>query len=809
MAANQAQSAESSVRSSGQGSTIKPSFLDALPYFIPVAIFPLVVAAAMYGEWWLAGPFAFFWVADNLDTKLGTEERHVDRTEARRGQVFWYKLAVWLWVALYPPTLLFALWRMFAAGHLAVWEAVVLVLALGSMARLTLNAGHDMMHRRTAWERRIGEFLMASVSFPQEITEHIYVHHTHIGTPRDSVSAPKGQSFWRYLPRSVAYSLLDTWRVERDRLARGRLPVWHYTNPVWRYVLETAAWYAVAYWIGGAWGILAFAVICAIGILQLRMADYIQHYGLQRVRLPGGRYERFEARHSWSAAYRVSNWVYYNAQRHADHHTAAGRLYALLKHSGPDEAPQLPGTYAKMGNMALFPRRWFRTMDPLVERWRTRFYPEIDDWSAYDSAAYAARPDAFEEIAEILAGAPRMGTWIDDDPGLLDCLRTREFTDLNLPEGFGPDSEFETVARRGLTRVYWTHEFGVPQMREQLAELPFKDAREATETTCGWSNGKVFQIGVHTIRGNLSPVEAGTALSHVAEASIAHVLAAVEEEFAERRAGGPGSEVAVVLMGEIASGEAAPGADFDVLFLHDGGSADYADALCRRFHEALRGLSRDSRLFAPLPHGREPRTLQSLAEFREHHRTAAPAAELRALFRARCVFAAGDPGLATRFDEARREILTHGVARDALIAGLREPGGAGTEPDPWRLDELTGGLGDVEDAARLLQLTHGEACPDVLVPGAASAFRTLGGRGLIPADAAGNLEETATMWRNLRGILSLAVEDGGSLEAAGAPVKATIARSCGLGDFGALEDKIRDTASRAVADIAAISRMPA
>ncbi|MCY4310296.1 MAG: hypothetical protein OXC54_03135, partial [Rhodospirillaceae bacterium] len=49
---------------------IEPSFLDALPYFIPIAIFPLVCAAAMYGGWWLAGPFAFFWVADNLDTWL-------------------------------------------------------------------------------------------------------------------------------------------------------------------------------------------------------------------------------------------------------------------------------------------------------------------------------------------------------------------------------------------------------------------------------------------------------------------------------------------------------------------------------------------------------------------------------------------------------------------------------------------------------------------------------------------------------------------------------------------------------------------
>ena len=724
MATNQAETVGLSSGSPGPGEVLDPSFGNALPYFIPVAIFPLVVAAAMYGGWWLAGPFAFFWIADNLDTALGTEERNLDRTRAGRGRMVWYKLAVWVWVALYPPTLVFALWQMFAADHLVVWEAVVLVLALGGMARLTLNAGHDMMHRRTAWERRIGEFLMASVSFPQEITEHIHVHHAHIGTPRDSVSAPRGQSFWRYLPRSVAYSILDAWRVERDRLARRRRPVWHYTNPVWRYAFETVAWYALAYWIGGAWGIVAFAVICAMGILQLRMADYIQHYGLQRIRLPGGRYERFQARHSWSAAYRVSNWVYYNAQRHADHHTSAGRLYALLNHSDADEAPQLPGTYARMGNLILFPRRWFRTMDPLVDRWRAHFHPEIKDWSAYDSAAYAARPDAFEMIAEIFAEAPQMGAWIDNDPGLLDHLRTREFTDLDLPGGFGPDPEFEAVARRGLARVYWIHELGVPQMREQLAELPFQDAKEAAETARSWSDGKVFQIGVHAMRGNLSPAEAGTALSRLAEASIAHVLAAVAEECAEGCARESGSGVAAIVLGDIASGEAAPGTDLRVLFLHDTDPAmsskspvppkspKSVEALCRRFHRGLHTLSRDSLLFKPLfkplpksspksslgslpepllepaPREREPQVIvQSLAAFREHHRTTASASERQELLRARCVFAAGDPDIGARFEDARREILAHDAARDARIAERREP--ADTATDIAGPDEMT------------------------------------------------------------------------------------------------------------------------
>ena len=812
--------AESSVEPGGLGvgtaggeGLIEPSSWRALPYFVPLAIFPLVVMAANHGGWWLAGPFVFLWLADNLDTVFGTEERNLDSKKTRKSQLFWYKLAVWVWVVLYPITLVFALWQILVAEHLATWEAVLMVLALGGMARLTLNAGHDMMHRRTAWERWLGEFLMASVSFPQEVTEHVYVHHAHVGTPKDSVSASKGQSFWQYLPRSVAGSFLDTWRFERDWLARRHLPAWHYTNPVWRYFLESAAWYALAYWIGGVWGLLVLAAICVLGIFQLRMVDYIQHYGLQRIRLSGGRFERVQPWHSWSAAYKFSNWLYYNAQRHADHHIVATRLYALLQHSGEDKAPQLPGTYAKVGGLVLFPRRWFRTMDPLVDRWRAHFYPQVENWRAYDSPAFTARPDAFEVIDEILSAAPRLAAWINRTPELLDSLQAREFTDLELPDGFGPDPEFEAMARRGLARVYWTHEFTVSEMKERIADTPVQDVREMVETARHWSNDKVFQIGVHTMRGNLSPIEAMTALSNVAEAALVTVLSAVEEDFvidavlssADEDVVDPRGQggVAVAVLGDLASGEAAPGAGLDVVFVYDDGPAEYYEALCRRFLDALSALSHDTLLFAPVSHSRAEKLVHSLSNFVKHHQTTGSAGELLALTRARCVFTSGDPDIGRRFDEARREILTNGAARDTVLAELREAPAGAPEPGPLSINDVRGGFRDVERAARCLQLTHGVAS-DVPAPGVDSIFQAASGRGLIPDAPAKRLAEAAKTWRNLRGILRLVAEDDFTPETADPKVKAVIARACGMDDFGALIVAIRDTASRAAADVDAL-----
>ena len=159
--------------------------------------------------------------------------------------------------------------------------------------------------------------------------------------------------------------------------------------------------------MGGAWSVAIFALLCLGVVFSMKTSNYLQHYGLRRIRLPSGKFERVQPWHAWSAARKMDNWLFFNMQRHPDHHATAGRRYPLMQHHGGDMSPQVPGGYGKMFALALFPRRWFATMDPLVDQWRAHFYPQIEDWSAYDSQAFAARPEAFEAIEEILGAAPR------------------------------------------------------------------------------------------------------------------------------------------------------------------------------------------------------------------------------------------------------------------------------------------------------------------------------------------------------------------------------------------------------------------
>ena len=781
---------------------VEPSILNALPHFAPLLIFPLVVVAAVYGGWWVAVPLVFFMLADQFDRFFGLEERNMDPATTRESRLFLYKLSLWLWAALWPVIFVFALWQMLIADHLALWEVGFMVGILAMVAQTVFVVGHELVHRRALWERRLGEFLLASVSYPHYATEHVYIHHPRVCTPLDPGSAPKGLSFWQYLPREVASNILGAWRFERRRLARRQLPTWHHTNAFWRYIVELGVWYGLIYWIGGVWAVVVFFVMCGSVVFTMKLSNYVQHYGLRRIRMPHGRFEPVKPRHAWSAAYKFTNWLYYNMQRHADHHTS-NRRYPLLQHHGEAASPQLPGSYVQMNTLAMSPKRWFAAIDPLLDRQRAQFYPQVDDWSAYDSRAFAARPDAFDAIAEIHASSPRLAAWINESPVLLDRLRDREFTDLELPEGIGPDPEFEEIARCGLARLYWTHELGVSEMKDQLADIHMQDSGEAVDAAREWSNGKVFQIGVHAMRGSLTVSEAGTALSRVAEASIATVLSAVEEDFEDRGVPRDSGGVAVAVVGPLASEEAMPGTELDVRFVCDG-AAGYCEALVRRFRKALRALARDNLMLAPVPR-RGMGEVLSLAALEDQLRQPGSRRALLALCGARCVFASGDDETWDRFRQAVRDGLGRNGDRDLLKAALREAAANEVEPDLLSVADMRGGLRDLDDVALALRSTLLQDESDMQDHDAASVFRTAGRRGLIAAAAGERLAEAAALWRNLHGALRLIAGDGFAVDAATPRVKARIARACALDDFDALAARFHDTAPIAAADLDALA----
>ena len=58
----------------------------------------------------------------------------------------------------------------------------------------------------------------------------------------------------------------------------------------------------------------------------------------------------------------------------------------MLQTYDASEAPQLPYGYPVMTMAAMIPSLWRKVMNPRVRAWRAQYYPEIDDWHAYNKA---------------------------------------------------------------------------------------------------------------------------------------------------------------------------------------------------------------------------------------------------------------------------------------------------------------------------------------------------------------------------------------------------------------------------------------
>ena len=769
--------------------TIEPSITSALPHYLPLLVFPLIIASAYFGGWWLAAPFIFFSLAMPLDQVLGLDGRRMDPAKTPERTLLWHNLPVWAWAFLWPPTLIFGLWQILVADALVFWQDILLAIILTMEGQAVFVVAHELVHRRSIWQRRTGEFLLASASYPQYATEHVYVHHAQVGTPHDAGSAPKGMSFWKYFPKEIASNLVNAWQVARSHLARKHLPVWHYTNPFWRYALAMAFWHGLVFWMGGIWAVLVFAFLGLSCVFSMKISNYFQHYGLRRVRTPNGHWEKVMPRHSWNADWKFSNWMFFNMQRHADHHARALRQYPLLQTHGAEDSPQIPGTYGDMMNLVLRPKLWFAKMDPLVDQWRSRFYPEIDDWSAYDSRVTAARPDAIDAIVEIFTAAPRLARWIERSPEQLDTLNEREFTDIDLPAGFGPDPASETIARRGLARLYWTRELDIDEMRAQIAEIPAVDAKETADIARVWSNGKAFQVGMHLVRGNLSAREARIALSNLAEASVTAVLAAVDADYIERRGSLQGGGFAVGFLGDLASREVYPGLSMQLLFIHDGVQAGDHRRLSQAFRQGLSALASESLLFSPLGREQDTSIRLPLSDLARHCACIAPA-DYPDLSRARIAFETGDADIAARFETIRRQVLAEGATSETMREPAQEESQEENEMRVSCYQAMPGGLEDIEHAARFVQTTGGGAASR---HSAASAADLLRGHGSL-ADAAG-------LWRDLQCILRLVGDSDFDVDQAGTKVKSLIARACGHEDFDQLSGAVTDTASRAQRDL--------
>ena len=361
---------------------------NALPFWLSLALVPVVVYAATTGGWALILPVIASWgVFSVLDALAGMNTENAD-PETGEAQLFWYRLITLIWFPVQFCVIFGLIWYVTATDHLNAVEKIALFFGVGILSgTVGINYSHELMHQRNRLERWLGDLLLASVMYSHFRSEHLLVHHRYVGTPRDPVTARYNEGFHQFFPRVLSQCFRSAWRAEKAMLARKGLPVTDATNPFWRYWALQGGFMLLAMLIGGWAGLGLFLYQAFIAIWQLELVNYIEHYGLTRKHLGDGKYEHVQPRHSWNSAKKASNWLLINLQRHSDHHYKPDRRFPLLQNYTQADAPQLPYGYPVMTMAAMVPPLWRRVMNPRVRSWRAMYYPEITNWAAYKTAS--------------------------------------------------------------------------------------------------------------------------------------------------------------------------------------------------------------------------------------------------------------------------------------------------------------------------------------------------------------------------------------------------------------------------------------
>jgi alkane 1-monooxygenase len=243
-------------------------------------------------------------------------------------------------------------------------DYVGLTLSVGAMNGIAINTAHELGHKHDKTERLLAMAALAPTGYTHFAVEHNFGHHKRVATPEDPASSRMGESFWKFLPRTVIGGFKSAVKIETERLERKGKGFWTLENELLQGWAMSAAFFGVTTAICGRRAVPFLVAQGAYGASLLEVINYVEHYGLKREKLANGKYVRTSPEHSWNSNNLVTNLFLYQLQRHSDHHAHPSRSFQALRHF--DNAPQLPAGYASMLLPAYIPSLWYKLMDERV-----------------------------------------------------------------------------------------------------------------------------------------------------------------------------------------------------------------------------------------------------------------------------------------------------------------------------------------------------------------------------------------------------------------------------------------------------------
>ncbi|MFC3283316.1 bifunctional [glutamate--ammonia ligase]-adenylyl-L-tyrosine phosphorylase/[glutamate--ammonia-ligase] adenylyltransferase [Litchfieldella rifensis] len=331
-------------------------------------------------------------------------------------------------------------------------------------------------------------------------------------------------------------------------------------------------------------------------------------------------------------------------------------------------------------------------------------------------------PDALEHLMRLCGASPWIAEQLARYPILLDELLT-------------PASLYSPADKARLA----------DELRQALGRIPEDDEEAQLETLRVFKHAQVLHVAASDIAGARPLMKVSDYLTFIAEVVLEQVLAMAWKHLV-RKHGYPqrrddeteNTHFIVVGYGKLGGIELGYGSDLDLVFIHDADSQGTTDGerpidnavfftrLGQRIIHLLTAVTPAGALYEVdmrlRPSGNSGLLVTTLEAFADYQRHQAWTWEHQALVRARVV--AGDPGLAERFAEVRREILGCARDRDALrdeVVKMRHKmrehlGSSPAAQKQGRFDikQDAGGMVDIEFLCQYAVLAMGHEAPELL-----------------------------------------------------------------------------------------------
>lgn len=248
---------------------------------------------------------------------------------------------------------------------LDTYELVGIISSMGIVIGVNgINVAHELGHRLFSMERYLGKILLIPSLYMHFYIEHNFGHHLHAATREDPATARYNQSVYSFWLTSTVRQYINAWRIQNKLLVNNNKRFFSLQNDMLWFLMIQVVYLTFIFVLFGTKGLLFAIAVAIIGFLLLETVNYIEHYGLLRLKTATGRYERVKEIHSWNSNHVIGRIVLYELTRHSDHHYKSSKKYQILECH--DESPQMPFGYPTSMVISLIPPLWFAIMNKRI-----------------------------------------------------------------------------------------------------------------------------------------------------------------------------------------------------------------------------------------------------------------------------------------------------------------------------------------------------------------------------------------------------------------------------------------------------------